>query len=376
MGKDLNIITLNIPCPPDYGGMIDSWFRIAALSKIGISIHLHCFEYGRNRLKNPDSLCTEVHYYSRDVRSMNLISVYPYTVRSRRSDELINNLLGNNYPILFDALHTTYYLGHKALRDRRKFVRLHNIEHRYYNNLAAAEKNLFKKSYYTIEALKLKSYEGILANAEIIFPISYSDNKYFAEKYKKSELILPFHQFDNIISKPGTGTYILYHGDLSINENDSAAIFLTDEVFSKIGHSCIIAGKNPSRRLLAKAAVNPNIRIIQDPDNDTMTALIRNAHITVLTALTLSGFRIKLLSSLFAGRYCLVNNNILHGTGLDGLCEVAGSGKEFIEKINSLITIPFTDKMIKEREKVLLTRFDNLTNAGKIAEIIFPDNPK
>ncbi|RXM39833.1 hypothetical protein BOQ62_09820 [Chryseobacterium sp. CH21] len=41
--KQLHIISFNDPYPPTYGGIIDVYYKIKALSALGIKIHLHCF---------------------------------------------------------------------------------------------------------------------------------------------------------------------------------------------------------------------------------------------------------------------------------------------------------------------------------------------
>ncbi|MBK7589454.1 MAG: hypothetical protein IPI22_14555 [Bacteroidetes bacterium] len=46
MSNKLHIISLDIPYPPDYGGMIDVFYKLKALSSLGLEITLHCFEYG------------------------------------------------------------------------------------------------------------------------------------------------------------------------------------------------------------------------------------------------------------------------------------------------------------------------------------------
>ena len=43
--KHLHIISFDIPYPPNYGGVIDVYYKIRTLHKLGIKIHLHCFEY-------------------------------------------------------------------------------------------------------------------------------------------------------------------------------------------------------------------------------------------------------------------------------------------------------------------------------------------
>lgn len=56
--------------------------------------------------------------------------------------------------------------------------------------------------------------------------------------------------FDELQCKPGKENYILYHGNLSISENYNAALWLIENVFSKITHFTIIAGLNPPQHLV------------------------------------------------------------------------------------------------------------------------------
>lgn len=169
---DLNIITLNIPYPPDYGAMIGSFYRIKWLKAGGIKIHLHCFEYGRSHSEELESLCESVNYYPRKKGLLNHLSIIPYIVKTRTSNNLLENLKTNNFPILFDGLHTTFLLDHPGIKSRKKLVRAHNIEHKYYKSLFINELNIIKKLYYLIEYIKLKGYEEIIMEADYSLTVS------------------------------------------------------------------------------------------------------------------------------------------------------------------------------------------------------------
>ncbi|MCX6328349.1 MAG: glycosyltransferase family 1 protein, partial [Bacteroidia bacterium] len=97
MNKSLHIITLNIPYPADYGGMIDSFHRIRSLNKLGINIHLHCFEYGRPHSRELETLCKTVNYYPRRTFILNHYSLLPYNVFSRRSYRLLKDLMKDDF---------------------------------------------------------------------------------------------------------------------------------------------------------------------------------------------------------------------------------------------------------------------------------------
>jgi hypothetical protein len=373
---NLHIITLNIPYPPDYGGMIDSFYRLRSLNSLGVRIHLHCFEYGRPRSAELESICETTRYYARKSGLLHQFSLTPYIVSTRESKILLDNLIKDNYPILFDGLHSTCYLNHPALKGRKKLVRLHNIEHRYYNSLSDNESLQYRKAYYLLESAKLKRYEKILEKADHVLPISDSDHEYFNTKYHNSVYTAPFHPFAELKSKAGKGEYILYHGDLSVKENSMVSDSLISNVFSKIPYQCVIAGKDPPESIMTHASCFSNIKVISNPDNDQMMNLIVNAQINLLPILSTNGFKLKLLMALYAGRHCMVNSLVEEYASIKNFCHIANSKEEMVNKIHLLMVKPYTEMMIRERQKILYEKFDPENNAKKIIELVFGKNSR
>lgn len=370
MDINLNIITLNIPFPPDYGGMIDSYNRIRILHKLGVRIHLHCFEYGRTPSSELELLCESVSYHTRRRGLIYHLSSLPYIVSTRKSKQLLAKLLENDYPILFDGLHTTYYISHPALSKRMKLVRAHNIEHMYYKSLSFHESSWIKKLFYLLESTRLKRYEKVLKKSDYILTISVSDQEYFRNNYNHSVFIAPFHPFAEFESIPGHGDYILFHGDLSVAENAVIANSLISEVFSKIPYPCIIAGKDPSKQLINKAFNHQNIQVISNPDDKEMKRLIIDAHIHLLPALSKNGFKLKTLIALFAGRHCLLNSLAAAGTTFGSTCHVEDTSERIIEMTGILMKEPFTNKMVSERKEMLSENYDNLSNGRKLIKLL------
>jgi hypothetical protein len=369
--KHLHIITLDVPFPPDYGGMIDTYNRIRILHELGISIHLHCFEYGRSHSRELTEICETVDYYKRRPSLLSIWSSLPEIIKSRKSKKLLINLVGDRYPILFDGLHTTYLLNHPALTDRKKIVRAHNIEHEYYFNLARLETNIIKKLHLYAESIRLKRYEKVLVKADFVVPVSDTDFSYFSEKYKNAIQIRPFHPFKNVESIPGNGDYIIYHGNLSIKENEAVVERLVRNVFSQADIKFIIAGRGPSTYLINLVKQFPSILIIPNPDNDTINDLIKNAHIQLMLAETTHGFKVKPLIAVFSGRHCVVNSNMIHGTGLEEICTVINSEDELPARLNVLMALEFTDEMVEKRRIFLSGRYSITENGQKLADLIF-----
>ncbi|HLN74845.1 MAG TPA: hypothetical protein VK205_16255 [Prolixibacteraceae bacterium] len=370
MKQIIQLVAFNIPYPPDYGGVIDVFYKIKALYECGVIIHLHCFEYNRPQAVVLEKYCESVYYYKRPKGINYQRSLKPYIVVTRANRQLINNLSFLKAPIIFEGLHTCYYLNHPMLKDHVKLVRTHNIEHEYYHHLYSAEKNFIKRAFYRIEAFKLKRFEAILKEANHLLCISPNDYAYFNKKYHHSHLIPAFHPYNEIKSKPGKGEYILFHGNLSVAENIQAVTFLVDEVVDKINFPVIIAGKDPSESLVQKISLHANVRLIANPNQQEMESLIENAHISLIPTFQDTGIKLKLLASLFSGRFCITNSMMTDNTGLEHLCYKADSPEEMIEAVNVVLLKEFTVEDIEKRKQVLDESFSNHQNAMKIIDLL------
>ena len=115
----------------------------------------------------------------------------------------------------------------------------------------------------------------------------------------------------------------------------------------------------------------PACKLVSNPNTEAMGELIQNAHIHVLPTFQQSGMKLKLLSALFGGRHVLVNDAMLHGTGLRAACNIANDKDGFIAKINDLAQQPFTQQDILYR-KEQLKPYDKCNNAKLLLDIINP----
>lgn len=370
METAIQLVAFNIPFPADYGGVIDIFYKVKALSECGVTVFLHCFEYDRPQVAELEKYCAKVYYYPRKKGVRFQFSIKPYIVVTRVNEQLINNLAQNKSPVLFEGLHTCYYLDHPLLSDHIRLVRTHNVEHEYYLNLSRAEFNPVKKLYFRLEACKLKLFEKILWKASHLLCISPNDNYSFELKFGHSHFIPAFHPFSEIKSIAGKGNYILFHGNLSVSENIQAVEYLIRHVFSKISQTVVIAGKNPPGSLLRKINRLANVQLIADPEIDEMESLIQNAHICLLPTFQDTGLKLKLLASLFSGRFCIANTAMIHKTGLEHLCQLADTPKEMIRLINELFNRDFTSEEIEKRKLILEDAFSNHRNALKIIRLL------
>ena len=365
----LHIIAFDVPYPANYGGVIDVFYRVKALTEAGVKVHLHCFEYGRGE-QEVLKRCHEVKYYKRDTSFAKQLSFTPFIVNSRRSEALVQDLLKDDYPILCEGLHTTFILNDKRLKNRKIYVRAHNVEHDYYKGLADSEKLGWKKLFYLAEAWKLRRYELVLRKAAGIFAISQKDADYFSKRYNNVTLVPGFNSADSVCSETGRGEYVLYHGNLSVKENEMAAKWLIENVFAELDLHCIVSGLNPSDKLKKMAEKYSNVTLVANPDDAEMIDLLRQAQVNILVTNQPTGLKLKLLNALYNGRFCLVNSDMVKGTSLESLCVVADEPEQMIAEIKRLMADDFTEEDIEERAEQMRQLYDNEANARKIVEAI------
>jgi len=367
MEKHLHIISFDVPFPANYGGVIDVFYKLKNLHKAGVKIILHCFEYGRGEQNELEKYCERIYYYKRNTSFFNQLSSIPYIVKSRASKELMNNLLKDNYSILFEGLHTCFYINDERLADRFKIYRESNIEHHYYYHLAHSETSLLKRLYFIAEAKKLYSFQKQLLHADLMLVVSTADQEYLQQYFPKNNIqYLPsFHAFDEVKIKPGKGEYILYHGNLQVAENVKALEYLTEHVFSKIRQLVIIAGLKPGKEIYSSIKSFDHIKIIADPTDNEMQSLIENAHIHCLYTHQPTGLKLKLLNVLYSGRFCICNEDMLAGTNLQEACIVKSSPQEMIEAIENTFQKEFTEGLIASRTHALQA-FDNKSKTEQL----------
>jgi hypothetical protein len=370
----LHIVSFDVPYPPNYGGVIDVFYKIKALHSKGIKIILHNIEYpGRERAPQLEAFCEKVYYYPRRCGLNSAISLLPYIVKSRRSEELITNLLSDDYPILFEGLHSCFYIDDNRLKHRKLIYRESNIEHQYYFNLFRAEHSLGKKFYFLIESARLLLFQRKLKNASLMLVVSESDTRYLLSKFPGNDIrYLPsFHSNESINIARGTGDYALYHGNIEVPENEAAAAFLINKVFANSKHKLIIAGMNPPKRIIDLAEKHENISVVANPDDETMFSLIRNAQVNILVTFQATGLKLKLLNTLYNGRHCLVNGAMLNGTGLNKLCHVAETPEQLRLKLDELSQQAFREEEASGRKNLLEQDYSNSVNAERLIDAVF-----
>jgi hypothetical protein len=368
--QHLHIVSFDVPSPPSYGGVIDVFYKVKALAELGVKVHLHCFHYGRPRAKDLEAMCAKVYYYPRRTGKLQLLNRLPYVVVSRRGEALMERLLQDSHPILFEGLHCCYYLGDPRLHGRIRIVRAHNVEHDYYGALAKAASNTFRRTYFINEAHKLQRFEPVLAEADHVLAISPKDEAYFGSHFHNVTHIPAFHAMDRVSVPDGLGDYAFYHGALGVPENDQAALYLVRTVFKDLKVKLIIAGSDASPELRREVARTPNVELRENIGTTEIHQLVREAQVNVLPTFQATGIKLKLLLCLFSGRHVVCNTPMVEGTGLEQLCHVHDDPRSMRNSILACMGKPCNGQSLERRMAVLEERFSNRRNAERIVGLL------
>lgn len=371
--KKLHIICHDIPYPPDYGGAMDLFYKIKALSEAGVSIILHCFQYRRQPDKALEEYCDKVYYYPRATGWKSVTWKTPYIVQSRKVPELLSRLQEDNFPVFMEGIHCTGFLGDLLQSGRKVFLRAHNVESVYYRELAKCGHSFWKKVYYRVESWLLHRYERNLPADLPILCISEADASWFRDKYgKKNVQVLPaFISCQEVTAEEGMGSFCLYHGNLEVAENEKAALWLLEQVFTKIRLPFVVAGRNPSRRLKTVAHLAQHTCLVADPSDKELRDLIGKAHINILPSFNKTGVKLKVVQALCHGKHCLVNDPAVMGTGMEEACHIGNTADAMASIVAQLYHLPFAGEEVRLRNRILGDHFNNEKNAKLLIQQIW-----
>jgi hypothetical protein len=340
----LHLVSLDVPYPPDYGGAMDIFYRIESLYRLGFKLTMHVFEYGRGKQEHLEKY-GKVIYYGRSFSKLQLLSKTPFIVLSRKSDSLLKNLLLDTDPILFEGLHTTYFLSHPKLKERIKFVRTHNIEHEYYRQLASGTSSLFKKLFFLLESKKLNHFEENIKYANLILAIKPHDAEHF-KKLNPNVTTLPASIPKELVNYQLTKKYALFHGNLSVIENENAVIWIYNTIKNSISDDFefVVAGKNPSEELVDFCKEN-RLKLFTNPSIHKMNELIYDARIHVFHSKAESGVKLKLLQSINSCGHIITVKDLIFDSEIDQLCHVVNNEHDF----NSIF-LALMNQMLNQNE--------------------------
>lgn len=366
--ETLHIVSLDVPVPADYGGVIDIYYRAKAVKDLGIKVILHCFEYGRNTNQDFSEIADEVYFYKRKKSFLDNLKSDPFIVTTRKSEELVVRLLRDNHPILMEGHHCAGLLNDARLKNRKRFVRVHNVEWMYYKALSNSSKSTWRKSFFNSESKKLKKFDAVLSHADGLFCLSTTELEYYKTINPSCYLWPVGCNLKKELDLP-TDNYALFHGNLSVAENEKSLRWIMDVwVKNKLTMPLVVAGKNPKSDLKKLFAKHSFVKLIQNPSNEKMAELISAAEVNLLITFQSTGVKLKLLNALVQGKKCIANPLMIEGTDLGKFCEVIDDENELAATLQNAKIV---DKEgLEAREKYLYEHFDVIKNTKVTLETI------
>ena len=366
--KILHIVSFDVPYPPDYGGASAVHQLLALLQKSGVHVILHVFTYRDRKVTEAlKELCFRVFEYKRELGFSKQLSSLPYIVNSRNAPELLQNLLADHYPILFEGIHTTKYLPQLCKAKRKLYLRAHNYETAYYSGLAKLESSFIRRLYFKLESYRLRNYESRIVNmVQTVFCFTKKDADTFKALGANSLVFNPNIIDIEVNIKEGKGTYLLIHANLSINDNVHSSLELLKYISDKINLKIILAGKSPTALLVKECVRFYNVEIVANPSDSELISLIQNAHIQLCYSEISEGFKIRVRSILQYGRFIIANEAFCEDKSLQEMMVMENDLNKWVDTIQVLLQQSFDINAIKARQNKL----NNLPEGNKITDVI------
>jgi hypothetical protein len=98
--------------------------------------------------------------------------------------------------------------------------------------------------------------------------------------------------------------------------------------------------------------------------------LIESAHVNAMITFQSTGIKLKLLNSLYRGRFVVANSAMVDQTQLEELCAISDSAEGIVSEINQCFKRDFSIENQADRKRVLMDLFDNSSNALKLAKML------
>ncbi|MDW9381217.1 hypothetical protein [Chryseobacterium sp. JV558] len=370
--KELHIISFNYPYPPSYGGIIDVYYKIWALSDLGIKIHLHCFvdQVPETIDQEIEEITENVFFYEKKKNPLLYFSGIPFAAAIRDSDVLLKNLEKINAPILFEGLQTTHIIRFLKDSGHQLYLRHHNNETEYYKGLSSSEKNIFKKIVYRIESLKHKGYQKkLLKKFDVVFCLSEKEYDEVKMYSGNAQLIHIFHGNQSVKQLDKKGNYFLFHGDLTTADNKKALIETIDLFKTLPQYKLVVASDRASEDIKRKISAVENISLTPILTTENLHHLLENAHANILISYQNSGTKVKLFNTLYNSRFVIINGNITDDPILTNLCLYGANMDEIRQQIITSAEKNYDDN--EKRKEILEKTHSDHAKAEQIVKIIF-----
>lgn len=330
---DFHVVSFDRPWPPTYGGIVDVFWKLDSLEKLGVQLQLHYFDYGKQPSAAFPWNTVKEKGLERQMGWKSQLSIKPYIVYSRKTEELWKALNKDNAPILFEGQHCTGWLTElrRNWPNRALFVRCHNIEWVYYSKLAKASSG-WKAMYFQLEATRLKLQEKDLSHATALFPISKNEVDWFKQYSENVDWIPPFFrdkeqlESGKLPNDVDSHFYLMQGNFNQVNQQNRINNFLLE--FSDFEGILVVAGQGVEH---LKIPERKNIKLISNPNEEVLTGLNKMAEAHILCGEHMGGVPLRLLHALVSGKPVWSNAELANGSGLESWTRIYSKASDILD---------------------------------------------
>ncbi len=374
MQRSINIISGQIPCPITLGDAQQTYWLIEGLSAVDIQVNLYTFG-AVNEILHPTlfKLCSSVKVYPLNIGHRNFSFTLPYASAKYQNAALLSDLAQNKYPILIEGTGPCGAAFSKTFAGREIWVRLLTYAPSYFRYLVERAKDPFKKLYYKREAA-LSSSVIKKIRPEVKWLVQSDTDKAILQTAVLGghiKTLAPLSsQASAIESKPGLGSYCLFHGNLADAATHQTAVWLLTHVFHNLNVPFVITGNDPDPSLIALAHKKPHTCIVANPAILELRDMIQKAQIIIQPSFVHTGPGEALIEGIKLGRHCITN--VKKTKNSFAACYHQGaSANAFQEIIVQLYHFPFSDEEIDTRKKALAHEKSNTEIVKEFTAIIW-----
>lgn len=359
----LHIITSKVPDRYSYDGSADMYWKIIAFQKAGIDCILHIIHRPAAIQDAIRVHCSKIYFYERAKGHSSFSLKAPISVNRMYNQHLLERLKEDNDPIFFDGIQTTFYLTLPEISKRVHFIQIRNTFSKKHHNIFNLNNSFSAKTNEILKSLVYTFYQkNIFKKAWILSEHLLNHSTLHDDTFKK--LILPpFIGLPISRSQPGLGNYCILHGDFKDPMTSNFAIWLLDQIFSKIDIPLVVAGKYPSNKLEIAAHRKLHTCLVADPSEPELTELISKSQICIHFSLKEHIIDQSTILSMQYGRHIIkIEDEIIQGME---------AGKEaLMNQIKMTFTQPYSEDDLEIRAQELHKLSQDTASVSKIKSII------
>jgi glycosyltransferase involved in cell wall biosynthesis len=160
--------------------------------------------------------------------------------------------------------------------------------------------------------------------------------------------------------------YALYYGQLSVEENRAAAVFLL-EVFKDLDYQLVIVGRKADQDLINKMEHQSNVNFIDDASDKELEGLIQKAKVCCLPSRQNTGIKLKWIQALFSAGEIMVSPEMMADENFQNDCIIANDIDDWQKKLDKVF-LENNSADYSNRKELASKLFDNREGAMILKE--------